>query len=559
LKPLVTRSGRRVDDSPKEDGVLSTVAWTLWFFVLLLLTGCVLALEYLWYLTDSGYRFYGLTGLGLFYGVLLWHWVRRARRRAADGHEISRVAGGPRHREQRFKVVVEPTSRRVSPPRAVPSETGGDHQVAEDDGDQGKLDLAEVARRSQEQPPEGVTLASLIQAVEGRSDSAEEVPDVGESEGPRKSPFPDGEEIWPTVRAFGPLASQRRTQVGLDVGQRYIKLVQIVWGPSGPRIANFGCARTPPGVLEDGVILRPQELVKRLRDMLRARGIRGRRVVVAVGGGRVIVRHVKLPRMSPAELEEALRWQSEQYISMPGEEAVVDFHIKDADGEGPEMETMLVGVPRRSVEGYLTAIRRLRRYPCAIEIEAVANYRALEAVAGLNVVEDEAVVIVDLGASSTKIGIYVDGLPLLVRSLEVGLRSLVDVIMRESGQDWARAESLMVAHGVANDSPVFDALQPLVSVLLGDIRRSLEYFMAQYRKRIGGIYLVGGGARLKGFPEALRNHLLASLENRLGGDCRVQPVQLPGKLRVNAGLMQAVDGFGPEFVTALGLALRERS
>jgi len=73
------------------------------------------------------------------------------------------------------------------------------------------------------------------------------------------------------------------------------------------------------------------------------------------------------------------------------------------------------------------------------------------------------------------------------------------------------------------------------------------------------VYLIGGGARMPGIAAALSRHLNAALGERVpeGADTRVQIVDPLSAVALSPRLSREASLVGPEFVTALGLALTD--
>ena len=361
--------------------------------------------------------------------------------------------------------------------------------------------------------------------------------------------------------------TQAGTTVGLDIGTAWIKVAQVGVGRRGLELVNLGLIPTPEGVLGEGDINDPDALGDVIKDLLAGRNIVQRQVTAALGGQGVIIRHVQFPVMSPDELREVLRWEAEHHIPIPPAEAVVDFTIMpgqaDADERGNrQMRVMLVGAQKRVVEAQVQAMRRAKLIPRGVDAEALACYRVVEA-AG-HFVEDPlryAQAVIDLGHSSTKLGIYLRGALEMSRTLGVGGRTFTAVLAERLKVPEVEAETLKRQYGVHPEGGrVLQALMPTFQDLMFEVRRSFEFFASRhFGQSVRHVYLIGGGARMPGIAGAMARYLNPSLGERVpeGAEVRVEVVDpltavgLTPRLEKHAGLI------GPEFVTALGLALTE--
>lgn len=371
---------------------------------------------------------------------------------------------------------------------------------------------------------------------------------------------------FPKPSVFLP-GTQAATSVGVDIGTAWTKVVQIGVSRHGPEILNLGLVSTPEGVLGEGDISDPDLLGETIKDLLSSRNITQRQVTTALGGQGVIIRHVQFPVMSPDELREVLRWEAEHHIPIPPAEAVVDFTVMpgqvDADERGNrQMRVMLVGAQKRVVEAQVQALRRAKLYPKGVDAEALACYRVIRFAGHFE--EDPlryAQAVIDLGHSSTKLGIYLRGALEMSRTLGVGGRTFTSILAERLRVPEVEAETLKRQYGVHPDGGrVLQTLVPTLQDLMFEIRRSFEFFASRhFGQSVRYVYLVGGGARMPGIAGALARYLNPLLGERVpeGAETRVEVIDPLAAMALSPRLGAQANLVGPEFVTALGLALSE--
>ena len=359
--------------------------------------------------------------------------------------------------------------------------------------------------------------------------------------------------------------TQAATIVGLDIGTAWTKVVQVGVSRGGIEIMNLGLCPTPEGALSEGGIADPITLGEAIKDLLSGRNIIQKNVVSALGGQGVIIRHVQFPVMSPDELREVLRWEAEHHIPIPPADAVVDFTVMpgQADARGnQQMRVMLVGAQKRVVEAQVEALRQAKLVPRGIDAEALACYRVVRA-AG-HFVDDPlryAQAIIDLGHSSTKVGIYLKGALEMSRTLGVGGRTFTTVLAQRLQVPEVEAETLKRQYGVHPEGGrVVQSLTPTLQDLMFEIRRSFHFFASRhFGQSVRHVYLIGGGARMPGIAAALSRYLNAALGERApeGAGTRVQIIDPLSAVALSPRLSREANLVGPEFVTALGLALTD--
>jgi type IV pilus assembly protein PilM len=335
--------------------------------------------------------------------------------------------------------------------------------------------------------------------------------------------------------------------LGLDVGADAVKMVEVRSGRGKrPAVARFAMAPTPPGAVVDGQVADVRALAACVRSLLRQGRFRTRRVVVGLSGSATVLRHVTFPTMTRAELAEMLRWEAEKYLPIPRDEAQVDFAIVSQEPRAAVMTVMLVGANRRVVEGYVDVLRAARLKPVAVETDSIAVARALRAGAA-NLPDGGAEAGVDIGDSATKVTVVVKGVPQLARTVGFGAGQL-------AGPDEGAPGSGEPGAAAPEAEATSRRLHAAAPALFAETRRSLEFFTSQNRGlAFQRIALFGGGAGVPGLAEAFAA-ALAGLPGPQGGPPAVA-IFRPGVVAQRGG---SVVELGPEYVVAVGLALRGR-
>lgn len=453
--------------------------------------------------------------------------------------------------------------------RDIPAESGGNDEAKLEGDEKGTEDgngqaFADGAERVEdemavpvqvEEYEENARLAAEDQ-YQGNGRLAQLEEDV-----PGPGRVPPQRQAKPVMVPLPPAASglaQRRSWVGLDIGSSALKVVQVLPGSGGPAVYNFGQTPAPPGTVKDGVILNVPSVAEAIKRLMTDRRVIRKAVRCAVGGSGVLLRHAVFPTMPRSELKEVLQWEAEQYIPIPLQDVVMDFAVLNGMAS-KEMQVLIVGAQRRVINGYVETLKGARLWLGALEAEALAQVRAIRFLGLDRSDPDEAVAIVDFGASATRVTVVAGEFPRVTRTIGIGGEALTRTICERGEFDRAEAEELKKAHGLAADSPIRSYLEDILGELLIDICRSLDFFIVSNRGiLLGKICLVGGGARLKGLEDALRHHVRATFGSRIKRNLEVLTVTPGlGNTRMVPRLGGVRAELGPEYVLALGLALRE--
>ena len=217
-------------------------------------------------------------------------------------------------------------------------------------------------------------------------------------------------------------------------------------------------------------------------------------VRVGVASPRVLVRTVDLPVMSEEDLAGALRFQAQELIPIPLEEAVLDFQVLEqlpvgepaADGTPPaQIQRVLLAAAHRDLVGSLVAaVRGAGLTVAAVDLVPLALIRAIGRRVSDNGPGAEA--IVSIGGGVTVMVAHEAGLPRFVRVLGLGGRLLTDAIARDLNIPFEQAEALKRQTGQVPDQ-VADRARAAMARPLADIveqiRGSLDYYRRSPARR----------------------------------------------------------------------------
>ncbi|MHB1458757.1 MAG: type IV pilus assembly protein PilM [Armatimonadota bacterium] len=200
--------------------------------------------------------------------------------------------------------------------------------------------------------------------------------------------------------------------LGIDIGSNLIKVVEAKPGKDGIQITALGVTPTPPGTLENDVIIDPQRLGQAIRDLLKDSKVTTNKSVSSVSGqSSVIVRIIELPKMTKEELDKTMQWEVERHVPFSANEVVMDFQQIERPvpiTTDENMEVLLAVAQQDIISNHVKTLFAAGLDPVAIEVEPVAICRAL--LDSANAGKNDSVVILNVGAAGTEIGIYQHGL-----------------------------------------------------------------------------------------------------------------------------------------------------
>ncbi|HEY3364404.1 MAG TPA: type IV pilus assembly protein PilM [Symbiobacteriaceae bacterium] len=372
-------------------------------------------------------------------------------------------------------------------------------------------------------------------------------------------PLPAGSGVGFRWGAFG---MQRRTSVGIDFGSGTLKVVQIRWTRSGPRLENYAVVPVPPGMMHEGSVKDPRTVGELVRSALAEMNCTQTLIGTCVGGPSVLMRYINLPKVSPEELRSAMKFEAPQHLPIAEEDLVYDFTPVAEVAGVPEHQVavFLAGTQQKLVDSLLSALGHAQVRPTAVELDCLATHRSLQWLGLVSYTSPLPLVLVDFGESGTRLHIMRHEVPMLSRTIPTGVSQLRVALADTLHVSPAEAEKVLRTQGVKGDLDLTEAVEPWMNDLLESVSRSLEFFLIQNRGvSLERIFLVGGGAALPNLPELLHGHLRKVLTGRPEVEqLRVQAVGLAG-LDINPELLPGVNAYGPLLMNALGCALREGS
>jgi type IV pilus assembly protein PilM len=166
--------------------------------------------------------------------------------------------------------------------------------------------------------------------------------------------------------------------VGLDIQPGVVAAVQA--RVNGSIVAERAAILPlPSDTVREGEVVDEGALVETLRELFGDSRL-SKRVRLGVANQRTVLRTLDLPPVTDRkELDAAVRFQAQDQVPMPLNNAVLDFHplgVIDTPA-GPRQRVVLVAAQRDMVERLLSAARRAGLRPEGIDLSAFALIRSL--------------------------------------------------------------------------------------------------------------------------------------------------------------------------------------
>lgn len=344
-----------------------------------------------------------------------------------------------------------------------------------------------------------------------------------------------------------------KTRIGLDVGSTAVRAAELAEG-SPPTVVRAAQVPLPAGAVENGEVREVEAVSEGLRELWTRGGFKSRKVWMGVGNQRVVVREIALPTMPEKELRQSLGFQVQEFIPMPVDEAVLDYHlIEELEVDGRQMlRLLLVAAQKAMVDTLVTSATNAKLEPMGLDLVPFAMVRAVGATgAGMELDRTGGEALVDVGAHVTNIVVHAAGETRFVRILPSGGRDITVAIARGLTVEDEVAERLkrgeMVEDSTATPEQALEVAMQRATQFVDEIRSSLEFYTAQTQgARIERVLISGGGSKLAGFIDIVRQRIPVTVE----------PGRVFSKVGSQLSLSEEAQAEAePVLATAVGLAI----
>jgi type IV pilus assembly protein PilM len=321
---------------------------------------------------------------------------------------------------------------------------------------------------------------------------------------------------------------REKSTVGLEIEAGSVAAVEVR-GAGSTEPTKTAIAALPEGAFHDGEVVDPDAVSGVLRTLF-AENKLSKRVRLGVSNQRVVVRTMRLPAIDdPRELDAAVRFQAQEQIPMPLDQAILDYRVVGGTAATEEatakIDVILVAARREMIEASLQPLRKAGLQPVGIDLSAFGLIRALgdarptDQASGSENVDQVAeapgaTLYCNVG-ETTNLAVAKRNSCLFTRVAPIGLGTIATELTErtELTPDHAR---MWLSHvgltqpldQVAGDPAIVAAargsLENGVAALQGELRLSLDFYAAQAdAEPVERVVLGGPGSAISGFADQI--------------------------------------------------------
>lgn len=345
--------------------------------------------------------------------------------------------------------------------------------------------------------------------------------------------------------------------VGIDIGTSSIKLVEIRKADGKAYLETYSTlALGSYGQTDIGAVtnLSDEILTKALTEAVTNGSVVTKNAAFSIPSSSSLVFIVELPgNVSEKDLDAIIPVEARKYIPVPITEVALNYWVlpnhdasldSGTETKQDKTEVLVAAMRNETLSKYQALAKAAGLEADVFEIEIFSEIRAAFGH------ELSAVLIMDIGASKTKIAIVEYG---VVRNFHIVNRGSFDITSNMSKSltiPFARAEDLKRRVGIIGegaDKAASDIAKLSVDYILSEASNVIQTFERKYNKPVSKIILSGAGSLLPGFRDlAAKTFKIETIS--------ANPFE---KVTVPDFVVSVLAETGPEFSVALGVALRK--
>ncbi len=298
---------------------------------------------------------------------------------------------------------------------------------------------------------------------------------------------------------------------GLDIGSSAVRVVQLSGGRQKV-LSNYKVKEVDPKVAMSDAPADRQALARAIRETVVESGIGTTNVAVGIPSSRIFSAVVDMDRLNPEEMAKTIAIQADSLIPTPLSESKMDWAVLgDSPKDPSKVEVLISSAPNVFIEQRLDMLESIGLNVVAFEPDSIALSRSLLSAEVLS-----PTLIVDMGDVTSDLVITLNGLPRLMRTIQVGNQTIVKAAIQNLSIDEKQAIQFIYKFGISKDKlegQIYNAIIGSVDLLIGEIEKSIKFFMTRYNNiKVDRIIVTGGASTLPELPLYVANKFGVTVE-----------------------------------------------
>ena len=324
------------------------------------------------------------------------------------------------------------------------------------------------------------------------------------------------------------IAKKYRDIIGLDIGASSLKLVWLC--KDGQSIEVRGAAvRNLPKSDIGGFFKGKTAIIDNIKSCINEIKCPAKKVFLCVSGPNFYAKRLSVVSMPKDELKEAVKWSIKDQVSLEVEKILIDYQVlSDSKNEqGISQLNILAAISEKDfIYSCINAISAAGLVCVGISLSPFVFTSLLEK--GL---KDKTIAILDIGNLKAELTLFKDGLPqfsrLLPGSSSEFTKAMTTALVSDHGRlelSFEEAEAIKIDIGIPDQEAgmvkegilavqLLALIRPVLEKLIGEVRRSFDYFKLQLNlPQPEKLFITGGGSLLKNLDKILAKELTVEVD-----------------------------------------------
>jgi type IV pilus assembly protein PilM len=303
--------------------------------------------------------------------------------------------------------------------------------------------------------------------------------------------------------------------VGLDIGMSGVKVCELSKTGSQYTMKGFGFSPLPEGSIIDDEVHKKDQLLTAINAAFKQAGVKGKNVCYGLPTHNTVVKKMHAPLGTRQEIEDHVSWEAEQFIPFGHENAVISVHVPDTKSKDG-VDVIMVAAKQDQVDNYDSILTEAGLKVKIIDLQVIALLNIFEISYKEELKEfNKGTLLIDLGASSTKILVYKDGVPIFTKAIPIGGATVTEEIQRSVGLSFEEAEDLKLMRDDQGNAPeeISAVIKNVADRIIVHIKDAVSFYTSSSsQERVFRCLITGGNLQLPGIVEGVASATGLSVE-----------------------------------------------
>lgn len=256
------------------------------------------------------------------------------------------------------------------------------------------------------------------------------------------------------------------------------------------------------GLCDDGNILDTENLAEELKDFIKSRGIKTKKIVYSIASKRIASKEVVIPFVKANKIGSIVKINAPEYFPISNlEDYAVSYSIlEEVKAEDKKQYRLSVtATPNEMLQKYYELAEMLKMSVETIDYSGNSILQVLELQT-----HDETNAILQLGRENTVINIMNGKVLVMQRSVSYGLDAILSAVKDVLHMDDEDAFAFIEDNDITRICKAYPDVDEVMSIIISGIGRVFEFYGTRNAENpIAGIKFIGDGTSVNGIGEAI--------------------------------------------------------